>query len=141
GGRTLDKVRGRAPILAGALQATPDGGVVPAVRARREFPASGQLYCGFDVFSAGRGPARLARGGGGLWPRRGGGACRGGAHPNPIRPTSIGALSRIIQIPLDGQAPGDYELRLTVTDQLSGETRALVEAFSLAGAPRGQAAR
>src|SRR4030095_976342 len=131
GGRTLDKVRGRAPILAGALQATPDGGVVPAVRARREFPASGQLYCGFDVFSAARGPDGLPRVVAGYELRRAGGAVLGRAQPNPIRPTSLGPLSRLLQIPLDGRAPGDYELRLTVPDQLSGEPRELVEPFSL----------
>jgi len=51
--------------------------------------------------------------------------------PNPLRPTSIGALSRLIQLPLTGRAVGDYELVLTVTDEVAGRTREVVEPFSI----------
>ena len=80
------------PILTGTLQPTPDGGYAPAMRARREFPAAGQLYCGFDVFSAAKGPDGLPRVVAGYELRRGA-TVVGRAQPNPIRPTSIGACA------------------------------------------------
>ena len=66
--------------------------------------------------------------------RRPGGATLGSTPPNPIRPTSIGALSRVIQLPLAGRAVGDYELVLTVTDEIAGRTREVVEPFSIVDA-------
>ena len=47
----------------------------------------------------------------------------GEAPPAAIQPTSIGALTRLIQIPLAGTPPGDYDLVLTVEDTLSGQKR------------------
>jgi hypothetical protein len=63
--------------------------------------------------------------------RRSDGTLIGRTEPHLIQPTSIGALLRLIQIPLDGLAPGDYELVLTVTDDVGGESRELVEPFSV----------
>ena len=63
--------------------------------------------------------------------RRRDGTLVGESAPNPIQPTSIGALSRLIQIPLAGTPPGDYELVLTVEDAVSGQKRELVEPITI----------
>ena len=52
-------------------------------------------------------------------------------QPTWIEPTSLGALARMLQIPLDGASAGDYELVLTVEDQVAGQTREIVEPFRL----------
>jgi hypothetical protein len=127
----LDALRVSTPILTGALAPTPDGGLAPQLRVRRDFPAGTSLYCSFDVFGAARGSDGLPRVTAGHALRRAGGALLGSTAPNPIRPTSIGALSRLIQIPLAGRAAGDYELVLTVTDEIAGRTREIVEPFSI----------
>jgi hypothetical protein len=55
----------------------------------------------------------------------------GRATPTLIEPTSLGAIARMVQIPLRGFPPGDYELLLSVTDEVSGLTRELTEPFSI----------
>jgi len=101
------------------------------VRVERAFAAGSQLYCSFDVYDAARGTDGLPRVKAGHALRRPGGALLGSTAPNPMRPTSIGALSRLIQIPLAGRAVGEYELVVTVSDELSGETREIVEPFTI----------
>jgi VWFA-related protein len=128
----LRELRVSTPILASALSTTRDGGLVPQLRVRRDFPPGAALYCSFEVFGAAHGPDGLPRVTAGHALRRPGGAELGSTPPNPIRPTSIGALSRLIQIPLAGRAVGDYELVLTVTDEIAGRTREVVEPFSIA---------
>jgi VWFA-related protein len=127
----LGELRVSTPILASALSSTRDGGLVPQLRVRRDFPPGGSLYCSFEVFGAAKGPDGLPRVTAGHALRLQGGATLGSTPPNPIRPTSIGALSRLIQIPLAGRAAGDYELVLTVTDEIAGRTREVVEPFSI----------
>jgi hypothetical protein len=48
--------------------------------------------------------------------------------PTPILPTSVGAVARLLQIPLN-VSPGEYELALTVRDDVSGKTVEVVEPF------------
>ena len=55
--------------------------------------------------------------------------------PSEILPTSIGALSRLIGIPLESAAPGDYEIVLAVKDELSGSRVVLREPFHVLEAP------
>jgi hypothetical protein len=54
------------------------------------------------------------------------------ALPSRIEPTSLGALGRLLEIPLAGVAPGDYELVLGARDDVTGESRERVEPFSVA---------
>jgi hypothetical protein len=130
----MGELRVSTPILATALQSTRDGGLVPQLRVRRDFPTGGALYCSFEVFAAAKGADGLPRVLAGHALRRPGGATLGSTSPNPIRPTSIGALSRVIELPLAGRAVGDYELVLTVTDEIAGRTREVVEPFSIVDA-------
>jgi hypothetical protein len=55
---------------------------------------------------------------------------RGG--PTEIAPTSIGGITRLMQIPIDRLPPGDYQLELLVKDQRSQRERKVVEPFTLA---------
>jgi hypothetical protein len=48
-----------------------------------------------------------------------------------ILPTPEGALSRIIGFPLEVAPPGEYELVMSVKDELSGKTVALREPFTV----------
>ena len=127
----LGGLRVSTPVLSSGLQPAADGSLAPVVRVERAFAAGSQLYCSFDVYDAARGTDGLPRVKAGHALRRPGGALLGSTAPNPMRPTSIGALSRLIQIPLAGRAVGDYELVLTVSDELSGETREIVEPFTI----------
>jgi hypothetical protein len=62
------------------------------------------------------------------------------SEPTWIEPTSLGALSRMLRIPLGGFTPGDYELVLTVEDALAGKSSELVEPFRLEYPNAGSAA-
>ena len=54
----------------------------------------------------------------------------GRSDPTPVLPSSLGAVARLMQIPLNVE-PGDYELILTVRDETTGELRELVEPFQV----------
>jgi VWFA-related protein len=131
----LEGLRVSTPIVTPTLAPTPGGGLVPQLRAGRDFPTGGSLYCSFEVFGAAKGPDGLPRVTASHALRHPGGDVLGRTPPNPIRPTSIGALSRVIQLPLSGRAAGDYELVLTVTDEIAGSTRELVEPFRIVDGP------
>lgn len=123
-------LRVTSPILTDVLR----DGSVPALLARRTFGRNGLLYCRFDVFGATKGSDGIprVRSGHSLL-RRSDGTLVGRTPPNPITPTSIGAMVRMVQIPLSGLDPGDYELVISVEDELTGDVRELRESFAVAG--------
>jgi hypothetical protein len=55
--------------------------------------------------------------------------------PTIVNPTSLGAVIRFIQIPLSIAPPGEYELVLTVQDEISGRTIETAEPFVVTAAP------
>ena len=59
----------------------------------------------------------------------------GRTAPTPVTPTSIGAVTRLIQIPLSIVGPGDYDLVLTVTDEITGRQVERVEPFVVTPVP------
>lgn len=63
--------------------------------------------------------------------RRSDGALYTGEAPSRIVPTPKGALSRLIGFSLERAAPGDYEIRMRLKDELSGRTLELREPFSV----------
>jgi len=67
--------------------------------------------------------------------RRRGGSVVGRVEPTTVTPTSIGAVMRLIQIPLSIAPPGEYELVLTVRDEISGRQVEKVEPFVVTAAP------
>lgn len=125
------KLRVSTPILTDKLTQSAGGAPTPALVTLREFPSGAALYVRFDVFGAAKSADGLPRVRAGHALRRSGGEVLGRSAPTLIEPTSLGALARMVQIPLRGLAPGEYELLLSVQDEVSGETRELVESFSV----------
>jgi hypothetical protein len=109
----------------------------PVLVARREFEATGLLYCHFEVFGAAARGGRSELEAAVELRRRSGDVVR--REPRrPVEPTLDGRLIRFLSFPLDGLAEGDYELRLQVEDRATGEMQARVEPLRLRGgaAPR-----
>jgi VWFA-related protein len=117
-----------APVLTDLLQETAEG-IGPVVVARRSFDAHRPLYCRFDVYGAARdGGGRPRVRAGHALRRREDGTVIDGAPLTPILPSSLGAVARLLQIPLNVE-PGEYELRLTVRDDVVGRTVEVAEPF------------
>ncbi len=124
-------LRVSTPILSPRLLPSRRGTPLrPALLARREFEPSGLLYCQFHVFGAavqGRGPQVEAS----FELRRGSGEVVRRGPPSLIEASVDGRLVRLLGLPLDGLAEGDYELRLRVEDKGTGETQERVEPLRL----------
>jgi VWFA-related protein len=131
----LDTLRLSTPVLTDSLQKDAAGTLSPALLARRDFRRDGQLYCQFDVFGAAKGPDGLPRVKAAHELRRRGGALVGRTPLTPITPTSIGSVTRLIQMPLSAATPGEYDLVLTVSDEVSGRRVESVLPFTVTAAP------
>lgn len=137
----LDTLRVSTPLLSDQLQRGPDGqSAMPALEVAREIAAGATLYCRFDVFGAARNPDDgmpqvIAE----HELRQVGGLSLGTSEPRYILPTSLGGLARLIQIPLSGAPAGEYELVLRVRDEITGESREVVEPFTITPRPRASA--
>lgn len=131
----LDQLRVSTPILTDTVQQPPgQAAPLPVLLARRTFGGGGTLYCRFDVFGMAKDQARgMPRIRSGHVLRRIDGTVISRTQPTWIEPTSLGAVARMLQIPLEGAGPGDYELALTVEDAITGKVRELTEPFSIAG--------
>jgi VWFA-related protein len=141
----LGEWRVSTPVLSGQLL-NPAGGRLegpprPVVVARRSFPVGSTLFCGFDVYGAAvdtaTGRPRVSagyelRGHDGREHRR--------REPSLIAPGPAGEISRLMGLPLEGYPPGEYELVLTVRDEVSGREREQREPFRIEaeGAPVAQ---
>jgi VWFA-related protein len=119
------------PVLTDTLQQPPgQASVLPVLLARRTFAATGLVYCRFDVNGAAKDKATgMPRVSSGHHLTRSDGTVVSRADPTPILPTSLGAVTRMIGIPLDGVTPGDYELTLTVRDEIAGKSQEIREPF------------
>ncbi len=121
------------PILSDTLETGEGGAKRPVLQVRRVFARDALLYCQFGVYGA----AREEKGS--LMPqvragyeiRRADGAVFKRSAPTPINPTSVGALLRLNGISLNGAAPGEYELVLTVKDELAGNSVEVREPFEI----------
>jgi hypothetical protein len=102
---------------------------------RRNFRGDGVLYCEYQVYGAARSqadaPPRVMAG---FEVRRSDGAVVTRVEPTPMRPTSLGKLSRIVVAPLRGAAAGDYELVLQLKDEVSGTALEAREPFTVVDA-------
>jgi hypothetical protein len=130
---SLEAFRVSTPILSDTSMATgEDQAPDPQALARREFPQGALLMCQFDVFGAQRdaaGMPRVAQGYRVLGPD---GSVLMSNPPNVIRPSSLGGLSRLFGFSLKKLTPGDYEMVMTVRDELAGETLEVTEPFRVA---------
>ena len=97
-------------------------GRVPELVAQRRFAAAGVLHCRFEVYGAARdaasGQPRLTAG---FAIRRSDGRVLVAAPETPMRPGPDGSLARSFGVPLDGAAPGLYEVIVLVTDLAAGQ--------------------
>jgi hypothetical protein len=127
------RLRLSTPVLSDAVETGPDGGKKPVLQVRRAFERGSVLYCQYGVYGAARDEK------GSLMPhvtagyeiRRTDGAVFKRSAPTPINPTSVGSLLRLNGIALTGAAPGDYDLVLTVKDELSGQVVEVREPFAI----------
>jgi VWFA-related protein len=131
----LDALRVSTPVLTDTLQKDAAGVLAPTLLARREFRRDAQLFCQFEVFGAAKGPDRRPSVKAGHELRRRGGSLVGRTEPTPVTPTSLGAVTRLIQLPLSITTPGEYELVLTVIDEISGQRVERVEPFAVIAPP------
>jgi VWFA-related protein len=125
----LEQFRLGTPVLTDRLQQQPGGSVGPVLVARRTFKAGQPLYCRFDVFGAAAGPDRLPVVTAAHVLRKRDGTVLGRSEPTPIDPTSLGAVARLMAIPLNVD-PGEYELVLSVRDTVADKVLEAVEPFT-----------
>jgi VWFA-related protein len=111
--------------------------VRPALVVRREFPAEGTLYCQYEVYGAAPDKkSGMPRVSAGYQIRKTDGTVVTEVAPTLITPTSIGKLSRIVGTGLPGVVPGEYELVLSVKDEVAGKSVEVREPFTLVATQR-----
>lgn len=110
-----------------------EGPPKPVLIVRRLLTAGATLYYQYSVFDAGRASNGETRVKAGHVVRRADGSIVKELKPTPLIPTS-GGLSRFAGISLAGMPAGDYELIVSVTDEVRGETVTVHSPFALAGA-------
>jgi VWFA-related protein len=134
----LDQLRASTPILSATVKPDPDDPATPrpVLQVSRVFPARGTLYCQLDVYNAQKDPqtgkAQVTHG---FALRAKDGHVVREADPTPIKPSPKGGISRLLGIPLDGLAAGDYDLEIHLKDELAGKTLDLSEPLSLETPP------
>jgi hypothetical protein len=126
-----------SPLISDTLQPPKEGENQavkrPVMLARRSFEQVATVFCSLDVYGAQKdaktGMPQVAMGY--VVKRVSDGSTVMRLDPSPIRPTSLGRLSRIIGFPLDQEGPGEYELVLQIQDTLSGRLIEQREPFSV----------
>jgi VWFA-related protein len=118
-----DGLRTSTPILTDAVQS--DGGrELPVPLARRHFASGSKLFYVFDVYGAsGPGEVRIS------YAVRRGETTFAESAPRAVVAAADGSLSQRLVLPLTGAAPGQYEIRLTVTDPKTGTSFERRDAF------------
>ncbi len=127
-----EEFRVSTPILSDTHKGTRDGKDIHAQGlARREFPRGAQLVCRFEVYGAVKDQATgLPRVMQGYEVLASDGSLLVSFPESLIQPTSLGALSRLFGFPLEVPV-GDYEIVMTVRDELAGKTLELREPFTV----------
>jgi hypothetical protein len=122
------------PVLSDTLEQGEGGAKRPVLQVRRTFAPNTTLYCQFGVYGAARDEK------GSLMPdvkagyeiRRVDGQVFKRGAATRINPTSVGSLLRLSGIFLQGAPPGDYDLILTVRDEIKDQTVEVREPFVVA---------
>jgi VWFA-related protein len=124
--------RTSSPVLTDALEPRAEGAPLrPVVPARRTFAGMGKLYFQFEVYGSSSDPSGLPRVSSGFAVRAADGTVVTRGPSALIKPTAEGRLARIGAFPLDGLAPGRYDLVLDVRDEVAGRSLEVVEAFAI----------
>jgi len=135
----ISQFRVSTPIISDTLQPSPEGDKAvprPVLSIRRAFPSGSTMYAEFDVYGAAKEKASgMPKVSAGYVIRRLDGPVQTVVAPTPIKPTSIGKLSRLVGTRLVAAEPGDYEFVLTVRDDITGKTIELREPFTVTPAP------
>jgi VWFA-related protein len=131
----LSGLRASSVVLTDRLDPKPDWTMSefePRIVAHRVFPTGTVLFVHYDVYGAaidpGTGRSRVRTG---LEVRRRDGTALGRGGPVALTPSSDGRLSRTSDVRLAGTGPGDYEMVLSVTDDVTGQTLLVREEFAL----------
>jgi VWFA-related protein len=132
----LEGFRVSTPVLSDTPAPTPAEPGVPggalSVLARREFAADAGVMCHIEVYGAKKdektGMPNVLQG---FLVRRPDGGILGSVAPAAIRPSARGDLTRQFGFPLAGAPPGEYEIVMTVRDELSGKSLELHEPFTV----------
>jgi len=132
----LDQFRTSTPVLsdtrtsASSEEGVPGGILTPL--ARREFGSGSQLLCQFEVYGAKKDPqSGMPRVLQGYVVKRPDGSVLAAMAPSMIKPTSIGHLSRVFGFRLADATPGEYDLMMTVRDDLGGKSIERHEPFTV----------
>jgi VWFA-related protein len=130
---SLAEFRISTPVISDALREDTDARTPrPAVTARRTFAPGATVYAQFEVYGAERDrPTGMPRVTAGYVIQRRDGTVAATVPPSRITPTSLGRLSRIVGSPLGDAPPGEYELVLTLADEVSGKTLEVREPFTV----------
>jgi VWFA-related protein len=120
-------------VVSDTIEKAADGSGPPkaVLMVRRLLNPGATLYYQFMVFGAGRTTAGETRVSAGHVVRRADGGVVKELKPTPLVPGATG-ISRFAGISLAGLPAGDYNLVVTVLDELRGETLTVDEAFSIA---------
>jgi VWFA-related protein len=120
-------------VVSDTIESGPDSSSPPksVLMVRRLFNAGATLYYQFMVFDAGRTADHQTRVSAGHVVRRADGDVVRELKPTPLVPGANG-MSRFAGISLASLPPGDYELVVTVTDEVRGETVTVDEPFAIA---------
>jgi VWFA-related protein len=133
---SLEAFRISTPIISDTPWKDPATGILqPQPLARREFTQGARIACQFEVYGAARDESGMPRVTQGSELRSAGGTLLKRLPESAIDPTSLGALVRLFTLSLDDAAPGEYEVVMTVRDQLSGETLQVREPVTVVPPP------
>jgi VWFA-related protein len=135
---SLTDLRVSTPVLSDTLQppSEDDKGVrTPLMKVDLTFPTRGMLLAQFEVYGASKDKAKgMPRVSSGYTIKRSDGVTLAQLNPTVILPTSLGKVSRLVGIPIENAAPGDYEFILTVKDEIADKDLEVRERFTLVAA-------
>jgi VWFA-related protein len=127
----LDALRTSTPLLTDQVQPGADR-PRPVLRVRRTFAPGSTLYCEYEVYGAALpSPTASPQVVAGYEIRRADGGVVTRVDPTPIRPSSLGKVSRLIAAPLWRVPPGHYELVLQLRDELARRDLEVREDFEV----------
>jgi len=133
---SLDGLRASSLVLTDVVESGVGAGVAAVPVAHRTFLSGKPLFLQFEVFGARVDKASSeSRVSAGYEVRALDGRLVRNGPPRVIVPTSLGGLSRLVQIPAGALASGEYELVLELWDAVAERGVTVHEAFSVRTAP------